>query len=640
MGNEQINNSGKIEKIEEALKESEFNLNLLIKSPHPTIVINPDTSIRYVSPALEKMTGFSSQELVGKKSPYPWWTKETVQKTVIDLEKAMCRGANKLEELFQKKNGERFFVEITSVPVKINGKFKYYLANWVDITERKRSEQALKKSEEKYRTLYDSSRDAIMTLAPPSWDFTAGNPSTIKMFKCKDEKDFASRTPFELSPEYQLDGKSSKTKALEMINKAMKDGSNFFEWTHKRVDGNEFLTTVLLTKVELEKGKPFLQATVRDITDRKKAEAEKHKLQQQLKEYTKKLERKVERLENGKIKLNQKEKLVLTALTCHPHYHDQQLAQATNLKRSTVTAIRNRLKADHWFKKIYLPNLDILGYEVLTCFYLKDIKQVNKNKTHITNTIKNSPTCLFSQFSDSFAFSISFHSNITQTYQAFQTALSNIKLEGLTEKIKQTQFFLPITSFVKFFDYSNILENLFNLEFKQEKSAPPPSKKLSQNEKELVYAFTKFPEANNQKIQELTRFSKPTIIKIKKKLFSQGYLQQVIIPNIKKLGFSFSSMIYHRLNKPILNKKPQVIQLAQQSKNSYLSLIGDKQILILSVYQDYHQLEKISFQKKNIYQKMFQTLETPEIYSFQEPKTAKLDFSALVKQAFDLDLDY
>ncbi|VVB73567.1 Methanogenesis regulatory histidine kinase FilI [uncultured archaeon] len=56
-----------------------------------------------------------------------------------------------------------------------------------------------------------------------------------------------------------------------MLNIAMKTGSNFFEWTHRRADGTDFPATVLLTRVNL-KGKTFIQATVRDITEQKRAE--------------------------------------------------------------------------------------------------------------------------------------------------------------------------------------------------------------------------------------------------------------------------------------------------------------------------------------------------------------------------------
>ena len=147
--------------------------------------------------------------------------------------------------------------------------------------DHKLAENALNESEEKFKILYESSRDAIMMLAPPTWMFTAGNQATIKMFHAKNEKEFISKEPWELSPEYQPDGQLSSDKAKKMIQKAMKTGSNFFEWTHNRIKGEDFPATVLLTRIKL-KDKQLLQATVRDITKRKKIEEELNKHQHQL----------------------------------------------------------------------------------------------------------------------------------------------------------------------------------------------------------------------------------------------------------------------------------------------------------------------------------------------------------------------
>ena len=121
-----------------------------------------------------------------------------------------------------------------------------------------------------YKLLYESSGDAMMTLEPPDWNFTDGNSAAIKLFNLKDEKQFTSLTPGDLSPEKQPDGQISSVRAKEMIDQAMREGSAFFEWTHKKYEGEDFLATVLLSRIET-KDKTYLQATVRDITeDRKK----------------------------------------------------------------------------------------------------------------------------------------------------------------------------------------------------------------------------------------------------------------------------------------------------------------------------------------------------------------------------------
>ena len=142
-----------------------------------------------------------------------------------------------------------------------------------DLRARQRAEQALGDSEEKYRVLFESSRDAIMTTAPPEWRFTSGNPATIAMFRAKNEAEFVARHPWELSPEVQPDGRASDEKAREMIAQALRGGSHFFEWTHRRLTGEEFPATVLLTRFEL-KGQTLLQATVRDITEQHAVEAQ------------------------------------------------------------------------------------------------------------------------------------------------------------------------------------------------------------------------------------------------------------------------------------------------------------------------------------------------------------------------------
>ena len=140
-----------------------------------------------------------------------------------------------------------------------------------DITERKRLEETLHQSEEKYHTLFESTRDALMTLAPPSWTFTSCNPAALEMFGAKDESEFTSVGPWDLSPDLQPDGQSSADMAREMIEKALRDGSFLFEWTHRRLGGEEFPATVLLTRMEIG-GETVVEATVRDITERKAAE--------------------------------------------------------------------------------------------------------------------------------------------------------------------------------------------------------------------------------------------------------------------------------------------------------------------------------------------------------------------------------
>jgi len=146
-----------------------------------------------------------------------------------------------------------------------------------EIAERKKAEAALRESETRYRTLYNSSADAIMILDPESNKFIAANPATLRLFGCSSEEDFTAFSPGTLSPDFQPDSVPSTLKAKQMVELAIKEGSNFFQWVHKRKDGSEFFATVLLSRMQLGE-KTVLQATVRDITLFKKAEEELKKV--------------------------------------------------------------------------------------------------------------------------------------------------------------------------------------------------------------------------------------------------------------------------------------------------------------------------------------------------------------------------
>jgi PAS domain S-box-containing protein len=140
-----------------------------------------------------------------------------------------------------------------------------------DITDLRLAENEIRESEEKYRILFDCSRDALMTISPPTWNFTSCNAACVEMFRAKDEAELTRLGPWDVAPSYQPDGITSVDKAKSMIEAAIREGSNYFEWTHRRLSGEDFPTTVLLTRIEVN-GKMVVQATVRDETERKKRE--------------------------------------------------------------------------------------------------------------------------------------------------------------------------------------------------------------------------------------------------------------------------------------------------------------------------------------------------------------------------------
>jgi two-component system NtrC family sensor kinase len=218
---------------EEALMESEeFRSSLLANSPNPIAVINPDSSLRYVNPALEKLTGFPATELIGKKAPYPFWTQETLKTTTLNFRRAMRQGDRRTEELFQKKNGERFWVKINSAPVMNNGDFKYLLANWVDITQRRQVEEALRQSEKKYKNLAEATSDMIWE-ADENGIFTFVSPKIKELLGYDTKELIGKKRTLDLAP--KAEAKKWLKRFKEVI--AKKAPFSGFEITHLHKNG-------------------------------------------------------------------------------------------------------------------------------------------------------------------------------------------------------------------------------------------------------------------------------------------------------------------------------------------------------------------------------------------------------------------
>lgn len=160
---------------EEALRRSEGRYRLLAENAKDVIwAVDANFRLTYVSPSAAKMFGYTAEEVMGK--PFGWaYTREFQEENLRLLEKARSwfdKGAvpeDKRTMTFEsqryRKDGSVIWVEITTNflldesgrPVAIVGVTR-------DISDRKRGEETLRRSEEMYRTIFASTGTAMVII--------------------------------------------------------------------------------------------------------------------------------------------------------------------------------------------------------------------------------------------------------------------------------------------------------------------------------------------------------------------------------------------------------------------------------------------------------------------------------------------
>nr|WP_315484466.1 EAL domain-containing protein [uncultured Undibacterium sp.] len=134
--------------------------------------------------------------------------------------------------------------------------------------------QALAWSEARHLTLFNATSNAVMVMDVDR--MIDCNPAAISLFGAQDKENLLQCKPSDLSPICQKNGISSGSLAREYIFLARDQGQHSFEWMHQRLDnGDCFDAEVLLNRVELD-GKTVIQASVRDISARKRVEDALH----------------------------------------------------------------------------------------------------------------------------------------------------------------------------------------------------------------------------------------------------------------------------------------------------------------------------------------------------------------------------
>jgi len=150
--------------VESFKKELSFRKAIENSIPSGVAVIDEKGRQVYVNQSFCKMFGWNEDELLDKEPPYAYWSMQDIENIESAFRLTLNNSAPRegFDLIFTHKNGTLIPVNVIISPFRQEKSGTFYLANVIDITERKKSEEALKKSQLFLESSIESQKDTII----------------------------------------------------------------------------------------------------------------------------------------------------------------------------------------------------------------------------------------------------------------------------------------------------------------------------------------------------------------------------------------------------------------------------------------------------------------------------------------------
>jgi len=258
--------------IEQALRESENRFRSLIEAaPLATIITNAQGQIMLINKQAEIVFGYRSEELVGQMVevliPLNMRDQHPEHRTTYMAQPSVRRmgGTNEFNAL--RKNGEAFPTEIELSYVNTHSGL-LVISFVVDITERKKAEQALRESEMRFGLLVNGVRDYAIYLLDTKGNVVTWNQGAERINGYTTEEIIGKNFSLLYTPEDVASGEPGRVLSI-----AATEGHFTAEGERIRKDRTRFWAEIEVTALKDSEGRLFAFAKVtRDLTERKKAQ--------------------------------------------------------------------------------------------------------------------------------------------------------------------------------------------------------------------------------------------------------------------------------------------------------------------------------------------------------------------------------
>jgi diguanylate cyclase (GGDEF)-like protein/PAS domain S-box-containing protein len=230
-------------------------------------IVDLDGTLRYANPAFERMLGYDTEEVVGKMNVLEYVHPDDLPHVLEETEKAVSAGGvatNKVEYRFRHKDGSWQWVESAGTYLLDDPHVKGVVVQTRDITERKRTEEALRETEERFRRSFDDAAIG-MALVAPDGQFLRTNRSLCDILGYPEEE-LLEKTFQDITYPDDLDADLDQVRRM-LVGK-IRTYQMEKRYLHK--DGQVVWVLLSVSMVHDEEGEPlYFVSQIQDISERK-----------------------------------------------------------------------------------------------------------------------------------------------------------------------------------------------------------------------------------------------------------------------------------------------------------------------------------------------------------------------------------
>jgi PAS domain S-box-containing protein len=267
-------------KAEEKLRQSEERFRLLVSSikDYAIFMLDPDGRVRSWNSGAHRLKGYQAEEIIGQPLSRFYTEEAVAQGKPWDLlHEAAENGRVEDEGCRVRKDGSLFWADVIITAVHDEeGTLRGFAKITRDLTERRRTEEMIRRSEERFRLLISNVKDYAIFMLDPDGRVVTWNNGAAQL-KGYSAKEIVGEHFSRFYPPEDL----AKNKPALELEIARREGRFEEEGWRLRKDGTTFWASVIITPMYGPTGTLLgFSKVTRDLTDRKRVEEERLRLAQ------------------------------------------------------------------------------------------------------------------------------------------------------------------------------------------------------------------------------------------------------------------------------------------------------------------------------------------------------------------------